>query len=81
MDLLQIDVAKFNELIQQAQLVQIPFCLLQRWACASATQAKASILGLDANFTQPIDASDDGSPFYFTLDLFRQADLSTSKSV
>ncbi|HDR1884188.1 TPA: xylulokinase [Pasteurella multocida] len=87
MDLLQIDVAKFNEFIQQSPIgaegiTILPFFNGER--VPPLPQAKASILGLDAaNFTQPnlCRAMMEAASFTlrYGLDLFRQAGLSTSQ--
>ncbi|HAS03678.1 MAG TPA: xylulokinase [Pasteurella multocida] len=87
MDLLQIDVAKFNEFIQQSPIgaegiTILPFFNGER--VPPLPQAKASILGVDAaNFTQPnlCRAMMEAASFTlrYGLDLFRQAGLSTSQ--
>ncbi|GJH42342.1 xylulokinase [Pasteurella canis] len=87
MDLLQIDVKKFNEFIQQSPIgaegiTILPFFNGER--VPPLPQAKASILGLDAaNFTQAnlCRAMMEAASFTlrYGLDLFRQAGLSTSQ--
>lgn len=87
MDLLQIDVEKFNEFIQQSPIgaegiTILPFFNGER--VPPLPQAKASILGLDAaNFTQAnlCRAMMEAASFTlrYGLDLFRQAGLSTSQ--
>ncbi|MFD1805074.1 xylulokinase [Pasteurella oralis] len=87
MDLLDIDVQKFNTLIQQSPIgaegiTILPFFNGER--VPPLPQAKASILGLDAaNFTQAnlCRAMMEAASFTlrYGLDLFRQAGLSTSQ--
>lgn len=87
MDLLQIDVKKFNEFIQQSPIgaegiTILPFFNGER--VPPLPQAKASILGLDAaNFTQAnlCRAMMEAASFTlrYGLDLFRQSGLSTSQ--
>ncbi|MGQ0287325.1 xylulokinase [Pasteurellaceae bacterium 22721_9_1] len=87
MDLLQINVQQFNELIQQSPIGAegisiLPFFNGER--VPALPQAKASILGLDAaNFTQAnlCRAMMEAASFTlrYGLDLFRQAGLSTSQ--
>lgn len=87
MDLLQIDVKKFNEFIQQSSIgaegiTILPFFNGER--VPPLPQAKASILGLDAaNFTQAnlCRAMMEAASFTlrYGLDLFRQSGLSTSQ--
>lgn len=87
MDLLQVDVEKFNALIKQSPIgaegiTILPFFNGER--VPPLPQAKASILGLDAaNFTQAnlCRAMMEAASFTlrYGLDLFRQAGLSTSQ--
>ncbi|NBI44010.1 xylulokinase, partial [[Haemophilus] felis] len=87
MELLNIDVVKFNELIQQSPIGAkgisiLPFFNGER--VPALPEAKASILGLDAaNFTQAnlCRAMMESASFTlrYGLDLFRQAGLSTSQ--
>ncbi|OOS06040.1 xylulokinase [[Haemophilus] felis] len=87
MELLNIDVVKFNELIQQSPIGAkgisiLPFFNGER--VPALPEGKASILGLDAaNFTQAnlCRAMMESASFTlrYGLDLFRQAGLSTSQ--
>lgn len=87
MDLLQIDVEKFNQLIQQSPIGAEGICILPFFngeRVPPLPQAKASILGLDsANFTQAnlCRAMMESASFTlrYGLDLFRQAGLTTSQ--